>query len=356
VAKKNLTAGGIVKMKAGGVRREIHDQGAAGLHLVIQTSGAKSWALRFRRPGGARAKLTLGTFNPDEQVGEPRIGAPLTLAAARALAGQINMDRATGADVIAVQRVQRQRRRVGIREAGASSFGQAVRDFLAGHKVRKTGKRPRRWRETASLLGLRYPLDGSEPTVVKGGLCAIWGDRPADKIDADDIHVAIQGMDTESMRRRMADALSTMFKWLHQNRRIKTNPCLGVHRPPAPPSRHRVLSDAEVRELWIACDTIGVVRGQNSRPRWGALIKLLLLTGCRRNEIARLQDAELTDDMICLPGSRTKNGLPHDVPLSPLAREIMAGFSVCRIVRSFSARTARRRYRVFLRSRRRSTS
>src|SRR5258705_8808975 len=96
MAKQMLTAGGIAKMKAGRVRREIHDAGAPGLHLIIQTSGAKSFAMRFRRPDGARAKLTLGPFNLEAQAGEPRVGAPLTLAAARALAAQINLDRAGG--------------------------------------------------------------------------------------------------------------------------------------------------------------------------------------------------------------------------------------------------------------------
>ena len=333
MAKKMLTAGGIAKMKAGDARREIHDAGAPGLHLVIQTSGAKSWALRFRRPSGARAKLTLGPVNLVAQVGEPKIGAPLTLSAARALAAQINMDRANGVDVVAAQRVRRHLKRVAVREFGANTFGKAVRDFIKGHTVRKTGQRPRRWKETASLLGLRYPADGGEPTIIKGGLCAIgWADRPVAEISADDIYDAVEGArlgrkgaPSDSVGRRMADALGTMFGWLLNNRKIKVNPCVGVYRPPPPPSRHRVLSDDEVRELWHACEAIGAVPGQNTQPPWGALIKLLLLTGCRRNEIARLEDSELNDDMISLPGSRTKNGLPHDVPLSPLARGILAG-------------------------------
>jgi integrase len=325
MTKRSLSAGGIPKIKATSTRQEIPDKGAAGLHLVIQPSGAKSFALRFRRPNGARAKVTLGPFNPDTQVGEPRIGAPLTLASARALAGQLNMERAGGVDLVVTQRVQRQRKHVVIGEAGSKSFSQAARDFLANHRVRRTGQKPKRWRETASLLGLRYPLTGGDPLVVKGGLCAVWRDRRADEIDADDIYTAIQGKDTEPTRRRMADALGTMFGWLLRNRRIKVDPCAGIYRPPAPPSRHRVLSAAEVRELWTACDAIGAAPGQNTRPPWGALIKLLLLTGARRNEIARLEDEELNGNLISLPASRTKNHLPFDLPLSPLALEILEG-------------------------------
>ena len=58
--KKKLTAAAVKKYTAKAKRREIPD--ALGLYLVIQAkpSGAKSWALRFRRPDGRPAKLTLG--------------------------------------------------------------------------------------------------------------------------------------------------------------------------------------------------------------------------------------------------------------------------------------------------------
>ena len=56
------------------------------------------------------------------------------------------------------------------------------------------------------------------------------------------------------------------------------------------------------------------------------MCKLLLLTGCRLNEIARMTRDELSDEIatLRLPGTRTKNGLPHNVPLPPLARDIIA--------------------------------
>jgi integrase len=43
------------------------------------------------------------------------------------------------------------------------------------------------------------------------------------------------------------------------------------------------------------------------------------------NELAKLEEDEVSDDMISLPGARVKNGRPHDVPLAPLARDILAG-------------------------------
>ena len=57
---KTLTAAAVAKLKPAAVRREIADGGCPGLYLVIQPSGKKSWAMRFRRPSGKQGKLTLG--------------------------------------------------------------------------------------------------------------------------------------------------------------------------------------------------------------------------------------------------------------------------------------------------------
>src|SRR5207244_4001185 len=82
--------------------------------------------------------------------------------------------------------------------------------------------------------------------------------------------------------------------------------------------RDRVLDDNEVRWLWRACDGIG-------QP-FGLLLKLLLITGARREEVARMTRSEISDDgeTWTLAGSRTKNKLAHVVPLTPLARDIIA--------------------------------
>jgi integrase len=55
------------------------------------------------------------------------------------------------------------------------------------------------------------------------------------------------------------------------------------------------------------------------------VFKLLLLTGCRRDEIGQARWSELSDDfsVLRLPGARTKNGLPHDVPLAPMVRKLI---------------------------------
>jgi hypothetical protein len=57
---KPLTAASVARLKADAQRREVLDGACQGLYLVIQPSGVKSWAMRFRRPDGRQGKLTLG--------------------------------------------------------------------------------------------------------------------------------------------------------------------------------------------------------------------------------------------------------------------------------------------------------
>jgi integrase len=340
---KTLTAAAVKNYRPGKVRREIPDGGAPGLHLLIQPSGAKTWAVRFRRPDGRPAKLTLGSCDAavgEEVEAEPVIGGHLTLASARRLAAEVNRQRALGRDPAADHALKR-RARGAAGESASNAFGAVARAFIEQHKVKQTGKPPRRWREVARNLGLDYPPGGGEPTVIKGGLAERWADRPIAEIDGHDIHavidearrfgipgVAPRNAGTSDARgRKVADALGTLFKWAMRHRRgaMAANPCLGAWRPDAPAARERVLNFRrdvrgadELRWFWATCDAIG--------GPFGAVAKLLLLTGCRRDEIARMTRDELSDDVatVRLPAGRTKNSRPHDVPLAPLAREILS--------------------------------
>ena len=116
----------------------------------------------------------------------------------------------------------------------------------------------------------------------------------------------------------MHQALSTLFGWLLQRRRVASNPCAGVWHSHPPVARERVLSETEIRWLWLGCDQITIP--------YGALFRLLLLTGCRLNEVTAMRRTELSDDGATwtIPGERTKNHRTHVVPLAPLAREILA--------------------------------
>ena len=55
-----LTAVAVKNFRPGKGRREVPDSGCPGLYLIIQASGTKSWALRFRKPNGLASNTILG--------------------------------------------------------------------------------------------------------------------------------------------------------------------------------------------------------------------------------------------------------------------------------------------------------
>ena len=174
---KTLTTAAVQKLKANGnKRREVKDGASTGLYLVIQQSGHKSWALRFRKPDGTPAKLTLGVvdFSGAELQGSPTIGQPLSLPAARQLAAEVHRQRALGRDVIDDVKMERQRRDVGVEEDATSTFAVLARRYIKEHAQTRT----RRWQQTARLLGLRHDLD----EVIPGGIVDLWGNRSVSSI------------------------------------------------------------------------------------------------------------------------------------------------------------------------------
>jgi integrase len=110
-------------------------------------------------------------------------------------------------------------------------------------------------------------------------------------------------------------ALSAMFNWaIREGLEITANPVLGTNRPAEPPSRERVLSDAELCAIWNGCE-----------GEFGRIVRLLMLTGQRRTEVCCMGWAEIDLDrrLWVLPGARTKNGREHRLPLSPAAVAIL---------------------------------
>ena len=111
---------------------------------------------------------------------------------------------------------------------------------------------------------------------------------------------------------RVRTSLSSFFSWAMTQGLVDTNPVIGTARNKEH-SRTRVLEPAELGLIWRAL----------GNDHFGAIIKLLALTGQRAGEIAALRWSEIHDDMIVLPADRTKNHRAHVVPLSGPASEII---------------------------------
>ena len=96
---------------------------------------------------------------------------------------------------------------------------------------------------------------------------------------------------------------------------MPVNPAADLPKPGAEVRRDRALTDDELKSIWLATNQLGWP--------YGNVVKLLILTGARREEIGQLRWAEIGNDAIRLKGSRTKNGEPHDIPLSAEAGAIL---------------------------------
>jgi len=110
--------------------------------------------------------------------------------------------------------------------------------------------------------------------------------------------------------------LSALFTWAAKEGRCDANPVGFTNDPDkAAKARERVLTDIELAAIWNAC-------GDDD---FGRIVRLLILTGCRREEIGRLRWSEINIEtgLLSVPGDRTKNGHPLNLPLPEIALDIL---------------------------------
>src|SRR5262245_42276864 len=107
------------------------------------------------------------------------------------------------------------------------------------------------------------------------------------------------------------------FAWALRRGTVPRNPFAELPMSISIKKRDRVLNDEEAAAIWRAA-------GEVAHP-FGAIVRLLMLTGQRRDEVAGMTWAEVSEDLTTwtIPGTRTKNGTPHLVPLSQPARELL---------------------------------
>lgn len=113
---------------------------------------------------------------------------------------------------------------------------------------------------------------------------------------------------------RAKSNLSAFYVWAMKEGIAKVNPTINTHDISENPPRDRVLEDHEIRAVWAEC------RDND----FGRIVKLLLFTGCRRDEIGGLTWPEFNGDgVLTIPGARTKNGRRLVLTLPPAAAEIL---------------------------------
>ncbi len=266
---------------------EYADKVVSGLRIRVGTSGAKTFIIR-KRIGGRVANVTVGRFHDQR----------FTLADARKKARTLLNDIEGGGDPRTETR----------KKAGAGSG--TVRAQFDDYKKAKAGKRS--IAEIERIFG-KYVL----PEI---------GGRLADSINRADMTRLIDGVATGGgkptpvMARAVAAQLSAFYSWaMPRLHRLEINPCRDAGKPDRPKARERVLTNAELKALWTVLEGEGVP--------WGPSVKLLILTGQRRDEVFSADRAEfdLKAKLWTISGARAKNGKAHLVPLSAAAVALVEG-------------------------------
>jgi integrase len=147
-----------------------------------------------------------------------------------------------------------------------------------------------------------------------------WRSRPIASISRRDVLDLIDGIvarGAEVQANRTLARLRALFNWAIEKDRVAASPVARMKLPTQERARDRALSDEELRWLWRACDEVG----------WpfGPLVKLLLLTAQRRDEVAGMEwlEIDLVKRVWTIPRHKAKNDRVHEVQLSGAAIEIL---------------------------------
>ena len=278
---------------------ELADSDVTGLRARVGKSGAITFVLR-KRVGDKVHNISIGRYGP-------RFGLADARRKARALAS----------DLEAGKPPPMLRARSGTK---AETIRGLVPQYLASKSQLRSAAEIER-----ILIGYVLPE---------------IGDRLADTVTRGDVTRLIDGIAERAptMARAVHAQLSAFYSWaLPRLDRLPGNPCRDAGRPLKAKARDRVLSDDELVALWRVAD-------DEALP-WGAAIRLLILTGARRDEVFSADRAEF-DTLASewtIPAARAKNGVPHLVPLSDAARaEFMAIAAVEGSEKLFPTRTKAR--------------
>ena len=160
--------------------------------------------------------------------------------------------------------------------------------FLAAYEKKN---KPRTHRDMTRMLAYLSPI----------------AKRPVETVATRELLTLIdEASDATSKRRHLFVACSTFFKWAAWNRYIKLSPMAGVEAPSQPTSRDRILSDDELRRIYLAATELAFP--------FGFIVLVCIHTAMRRSEVAMLKWSYISADYITLPKEITKNSTEHFIP------------------------------------------
>jgi integrase len=264
-------------------RIEYFDAAFGGLALRVTEKGHKSWSLHYRI-GGRLRRLTIGSY--------PAIKP----AEARRDAGRA-LDRVhQGFDPAEDKRAHRL-------VAQHQSVAEVVRDYL--DRVQRNAA-PNTYRVTKHTF--------------ERDVLPIWQNRLIQSITRGDVHRVIDPIlarEADVHANRVMARLRAFFNWAVERDLLSVSPLAGMKPPTKERPRDRALSDDELRWLWRASEMV----------EWpfGPLVKLLLFTAQRRDEVARMEWSEVNFEKRnwTQPREKTKNDQAHEVQLSAPAIEVL---------------------------------
>jgi integrase len=259
------------------------DDGIKGFGAKITKSGAVSYILQFRMGGreASTRRYTIGSH-----------GSPWTPATAREEAQRLFLLIAQGIDPV---EVEKQRRREAV-DLAFSNYAERFERSCVG----------RGWK----VLVARSFRIHVKP---------VLGSKPLPKITRSDVVAVFDRMpDCQVANRRNVFAvLRRMFRWAVSRGDIDRSPMEGMETPPAVKARDRWLSDQELARIWE--------HAPKTHHCFGPIVRLLIVTGQRREEVSSLswEELEQFERMWTLPGDRAKNGEPNRIPLNELAVAVL---------------------------------
>jgi integrase len=263
--------------------------GAGALYIVVQPTGARSWAFRYSHNGKAR-KLTIGRY--------PGLG----LADARKEARRLGVEVERGADPCADKMAVKAAMAPAVRTVAI-----VADEFLKRHTDAKNGDR---WSTEVRRI-------------LAKDILPVIGAKPITEVVKADIRDMIDGIADGDGKRapapiqanRVLSVCAKLCRWCLGRDYIAVDPTAGLPKPGSETKRERVLTDAELAAIWRAAGDLGYP--------FGAAIKLLILTGARREEVGGMKWSEIAPGKWTLPALRAKNRLEQITPLSAAAMVVL---------------------------------